>query len=89
MTNSLYEQLKDDLGYLGLARSAECFATLAEEAKAAGVEPHRVPGPGHRRAGDVDAQPQAGGPAALRPLPVPAESRATSTSSSSPASTAS
>ena len=34
MTNSLYEQLKDDLGYLGLARSAECFATLAEEAKA-------------------------------------------------------
>ena len=34
MTNSLYEQLKDDLGYLGLNRSAECFATLAEEAKA-------------------------------------------------------
>ena len=33
MTNSLYEQLKDDLGYLGLARSAECFALLAEEAK--------------------------------------------------------
>ncbi len=33
MTVSLYEQLKDDLGYLGLARSAECFATLAEEAK--------------------------------------------------------
>ena len=33
MTNSLYEQLKDDLGYLGLNRSAECFATLAEEAK--------------------------------------------------------
>ena len=34
MTNSLYEQLKDDLGYLGLTRSAECFAILAEEAKA-------------------------------------------------------
>ncbi len=33
MTNSLYEQLKDDFGYLGLTRSAECFATLAEEAK--------------------------------------------------------
>ena len=33
VTNSLYEQLKDDLGYLGLNRSAECFATLAEEAK--------------------------------------------------------
>ena len=33
MTNSLYEQLKDDLGYLGLHRSAECFALLAEEAK--------------------------------------------------------
>jgi DNA replication protein DnaC len=33
MTNSLYEQLKEDLGYLGLARSAECFALLAEEAK--------------------------------------------------------
>jgi len=33
VTNSLYEQLKDDLGYLGLTRSAECFALLAEEAK--------------------------------------------------------
>jgi len=29
-----YEQLKDDLGYLQLGRAAECFATLAEEAKA-------------------------------------------------------
>jgi DNA replication protein DnaC len=31
-----YEQLKDDLGYLQLGRAAECFATLAEEAKAQG-----------------------------------------------------
>ena len=30
----LYEQLKDDLGYLQLGRAAECFATLAEQAKA-------------------------------------------------------
>jgi len=30
----LCEQLKDDLGYLQLGRAAECFATLAEEAKA-------------------------------------------------------
>ncbi|MGH9128837.1 MAG: ATP-binding protein [Acidimicrobiales bacterium] len=29
----VYEQLKDDLGYLQLTRAAECFATLAEEAK--------------------------------------------------------
>ena len=29
---SPYEQLKDDLGYLGLDAAAECFATLAEEA---------------------------------------------------------
>src|SRR5438477_3906581 len=29
-----YEQLKDDLGYLQLGRAAECFATLAEQAKA-------------------------------------------------------
>jgi DNA replication protein DnaC len=29
-----YEQLKTDLDYLQLARAAECFATLAEEAKA-------------------------------------------------------
>ena len=36
MTNSLYEQLKDDLGYLGLTRSAECFALIAEEAKNGG-----------------------------------------------------
>ena len=28
----LYEQLKDDLGYLQLGRAAECFATLAEQA---------------------------------------------------------
>lgn len=33
-TPSPYEQLKDDLGYLQLGRAAECFATLAEEAKA-------------------------------------------------------
>jgi len=31
---SPYEQLKDDFGYLQLGRAAECFATLAEEAKA-------------------------------------------------------
>lgn len=29
---SPYEQLKDDLGYLGLEAAAECFALLAEEA---------------------------------------------------------
>ena len=29
-----YERLKDDLGYLQLARAAECFAPLAEVAKA-------------------------------------------------------
>src|SRR4051794_34286055 len=32
-TTNPYEQLKDDLGYLQLGRAAECFATLAEEAK--------------------------------------------------------
>jgi DNA replication protein DnaC len=31
-TTSLYEQLKDDLGYLALGRAAECFATVAEQA---------------------------------------------------------
>ena len=36
MTVSLYEQLKDDLGYLQLGRAAEVFATLAEQAKAEG-----------------------------------------------------
>src|SRR3989442_2461056 len=30
---SLYERLKDDLGYLQLGRAAECFATVAEEAE--------------------------------------------------------
>jgi DNA replication protein DnaC len=30
----VYERLKDDLGYLQLGRAAECFATLAEQAKA-------------------------------------------------------
>ena len=33
---SVYEQLKRDLDYLGLTQAAECFAPLAEEAKAAG-----------------------------------------------------
>jgi len=31
---SPYEQLKADLGYLGLGRAAECFAALADQAKA-------------------------------------------------------
>jgi DNA replication protein DnaC len=35
-TSSPYEQLKDDLGYLQLGRAAECFATLADHAKAEG-----------------------------------------------------
>ena len=33
MTTDLYEQLKDDLGYLQLDRAAEAFATLAEQAR--------------------------------------------------------
>jgi DNA replication protein DnaC len=32
-TVGLYEQLKDDLGYLQLGRAAEVFATLAEQAR--------------------------------------------------------
>ena len=36
---SPYEQLKDDLGYLGLDAAAECFATLAEEAMTADWPP--------------------------------------------------
>jgi hypothetical protein len=28
----LYEQIKDDLGYLGLSRTSERFATLADDA---------------------------------------------------------
>jgi DNA replication protein DnaC len=32
-TTGLYEQLKDDFGYLQLGRAAECFATLAEQAR--------------------------------------------------------
>lgn len=34
MTAGLYEQIKIDLGYLSLNRAAECFATLAEDARA-------------------------------------------------------
>lgn len=30
---SVYEQIKDDLGYLQLDRAAECFATLATDAR--------------------------------------------------------
>ena len=33
MTAGLYEQIKTDLGYLGLNRAGECFATLAEDAR--------------------------------------------------------
>jgi hypothetical protein len=32
----VYEQLKRDLDYLGWARAAECFASLAEKASEAG-----------------------------------------------------
>jgi DNA replication protein DnaC len=32
-TTSVYESIKADLGYLQLGRAAECFATLAEQAK--------------------------------------------------------
>ena len=32
-SNGLYDQLKDDLGYLQLGRAAEVFATLAEQAR--------------------------------------------------------
>ncbi|HET9442119.1 MAG TPA: ATP-binding protein, partial [Acidimicrobiales bacterium] len=34
--SSPYESLKDDLGYLALGRAAECFATVADQAKAEG-----------------------------------------------------
>jgi DNA replication protein DnaC len=33
MSTGLYEQIKDDLGYLGLGRATECFATLADDAR--------------------------------------------------------
>lgn len=36
MAPGVYESLKDDLGYLQLARAAECFATLSESATAEG-----------------------------------------------------
>jgi DNA replication protein DnaC len=35
-TASVYEAIKDDLGYLRLNRAAECFATLVEQARAEG-----------------------------------------------------
>src|SRR3712207_8837064 len=39
---------------------------------AGGLEPRRVPGPGHGRAGLGHDQPAPGCPPALRPLPLPA-----------------
>ena len=74
--NGPYEQLKDDLGYLQLGRAAECFATLAEQAKTQRSGSHieflaRVIG----RAGRGHHQPAPRRPAALRPLPVPAQRR--------------
>jgi DNA replication protein DnaC len=36
LVSAPYESLKADLGYLQLGRAAECFATLAEQAKAEG-----------------------------------------------------
>jgi len=33
---SVYERIKDDLGYLRLGRAQECFATLVDEARAEG-----------------------------------------------------
>lgn len=37
MSQSIYERLKADLAYLRLGRAAECFATVAEEARAEGL----------------------------------------------------
>ena len=33
VTKGLYEQIKDDLGYLGLDRAGECFARMADDAR--------------------------------------------------------
>jgi DNA replication protein DnaC len=38
----LYEQLKDDLGYLKLGQAAECFATLFEQARTGGCSDVKV-----------------------------------------------
>jgi hypothetical protein len=68
---SVYEQLKDDLGYLQLGRAAETFATLAETAKrrtgptcSSSPSSSATKSPPPR----IGAWPHA---AALRPLPVP------------------
>lgn len=66
-----YEQLKDDLGYLQLGRTAECFATLARTSRPGRLDPCRIAGPGRRRASLRHHQPAPGRPAALRPLPQP------------------
>ena len=67
----LYEHLKDDLGYLKLTRAAEILPGLLDRARTEQLthaqflaEPGRGSG-GH-------PQPQARGPAAVRPFPGPA-----------------
>ena len=37
MSAGVYEQIKDDLGYLQLDRAAEVFANLAEQARVDGL----------------------------------------------------
>ena len=73
--SGVYEQIKDDLGYLQLDRAVEVFATLAETGPHRRPVARRVPRPARRRTGHRDTQPAARRPAALRPVPVPQDDR--------------
>ena len=70
-----YEQIKADLGYLHLDAAAASFAVLAEQARIERLVARRVPRPARRRASHRRPRPTTGGPAALRPVPLPATAR--------------
>ena len=72
-TTTLIEQIKDDLGYLKLTRTAEVFADLAERRAPRG--PARVPGQRGRRGGRRHPPTPPLRPAAVRPLPRSADHR--------------
>ena len=84
---SVYEQIKDDLGYLQLDRAAEVFATLAEDARA--QDWTHVEFLGRLIAEQADAPPATGAspPGCDTPGSPSARRSASSTSTSNPRST--
>ena len=68
---NMYEQIKDDLGYLQLGHATEVFATLAEEARDDDMTYIEFLSRPHSRASISDKEPAAHSPSEVCTVPVP------------------